>query len=135
LIPENPFVYSSAPVPLDLENTDLFRENTDSIFGLLCEGSGNYVPLNFEEALQNKNSSDVIFVINHTPKSQNQVSSADQVLCPWHVRNILAYFALKGVGVEAPNNTGRVVRLILSSPSANSGLPLPSRLIFVTDFS
>jgi hypothetical protein len=132
LIPENPFLYSSPPAPLtDLENTpDLFRDNTAPIFGLRREQSGNYVTLSFEDSLQDSKdrvASDIIFVINHIPRSQNPdpatTHSASSAPADF------TYFALKGVGVEAPNGTGRVVRLILSSPSAHSGPSLSFSLL------
>ena len=132
-IPENPFVYSEEPHPItdsinlgddhrhhhDLLSSLFHGTNHLPIFGLRKQNNHSYHRITFEESLKNSSSKEIIFVINYTP-SKNNTTNENEFICPWHLRNVLAYFSLKGIGYESEEKPGKVVQIILLSPTLDT---------------
>jgi hypothetical protein len=107
---------------------EIFRANTAPIFGLSrMGGEGDYTAMSFADSIAGPQE-DLIFVLNCssltiTATAMSDSPSPESYLCPWHVRNVLAYFALKGIGREDPNHLGKIIQILFVNASSSTGAP------------
>lgn len=126
-IPENSFVHITSESFDSTMDLNIFNgTNNTPIFGLI-EQSGNYSTMSFENSLQDSSRNDLIFVINYSRVRKN---NENEYIFPWHLRNVLAYFALKDIGGSF--HGGKVVKILLIHHTSESGISFISMIILMS---